>query len=652
MVAYLDRELRYRYANRPYTAFYAPGTESLEGRALSEVLGSEAWQAVKERVQRAVAGEHVTFRRRHRRADGKKRDTEVTLVPHHDTAGELQGFYSMILDITDRRRAEKALRLRERALESSVNGVMITGTAAEDYALVYVNPAFERITGYSAAEVLGRNPRFLRGEHTPAAQFKALGTALSDEREGSVQVCNYRKDGSLFWNELYIAPVKDDQGRVTHYIGISTDVTERVRHLEQLERHAHYDPLTGLPNRNLLRDRLQQAIAQANRTAKPAAVLYIDLDHLKRINDSLGHALGDEVIAELGKRIARTLRVGDTVARMGGDEFVAVLALKREADAARVAEKLREALAAPLKLGAHEFVLSASVGAAIYPKDGKDAETLLRNADAALYRAKGEGRDCLRFFTAEMNARVLEQVQLEGKLRRALDGREFQLHYQPIVDLATKQVVGVEALIRWRTADGQMVAPDHFIPMAEDSGLIMPIGRWVLQAAALHSRKLNRGGTPLYVSVNLSARQFRDPTLVQSVRETLLSSRADGAQMQIEITETTVMSDAEEAVQTLRDLKDLGLRISVDDFGTGYSSLSYLKRFPLDTLKIDRGFVRDLATDPDDLTISRTVIDLAHGLGLGVIAEGVETARQAEILAGHGCDAAQGFLYGRPAPAH
>lgn len=425
---------------------------------------------------------------------------------------------------------------------------------------------------------------------------------------------------------------------------------ERKRYQVQIEHQAHYDTLTGLPSRNLLNDRLSQAIAQSDRSERPIAVLFADVDHLKRINDSIGHVVGDQVIASIGARLAGTLRTGDTVARMGGDEFVAVLAnLNNEEDAVRVAQKLRETVAAPLKLAAHEFVLSASVGIALYPKDGADSATLLRNADAALYRCKELGRDCIRFFAPEMNERLVQYLTLEENLRRALEAQEFRLQYQPIVRLATGETVGAEALIRWRRADGNMIPPAQFIPVAEESGLIVPIGRWVIESAARQAAEWNRGRrAPMFVSVNLSARQFRDPKLIDTVRAALESAKVDPSLIKLEITESTVMQNAEEATATLHALKTLGVLLSVDDFGTGYSSLSYLKRFPIDTLKIDRSFVRDLPADRDDLAISRAVIELAHGLELEVIAEGVETREQAEVLAAHGCELAQGYLFGRP----
>ncbi|MBI1943214.1 MAG: EAL domain-containing protein [Betaproteobacteria bacterium] len=651
MICYLGPDYRYRYANLRYREFYAGTRDPIDGRTLEEVLGAEAWQAERERIDRALAGETLEYVRKHRRAsDGSKRELDVSLVPHRDAAGRVLGLYVLVLDVTRRRRAEAALRLRDRAIEQSVNSIMITQPVGGRQKIVYVNPAFERITGYPAAEAIGKNPAFLHRGDRNQPGVEALRTAEREQRDMTVLMRNFRKDGTPFWNELRVAPVRDEDGRVTHYIGVSNDVTERIRYQEEIERSANFDTLTGLPNRNLLNDRIAQAIVQAARSSRPLGVMFVDLDHLKRINDTLGHEMGDRVIAATGRRIAEALRTGDTVARLGGDEFVIVLAdMKRSEDAAHVAAKVLNCVGTPLRMEAREFVLTASAGIAIFPRDGTDAATLLRNADAALYRAKEQGRQCFRFFAPEMNQRVVEFLALEQALRRSLEAQEFWLQYQPIVRLATGEVVGAEALLRWRRADGSMVGPAQFIPVAEESGLIVPIGRWVMQAAARQAAEWNRGrAKPLYVSINLSARQFKDPGLLDAVRAALEDADVEPSLIKLEITESTVMQSAEEATRLLGALKDRGVMLSVDDFGTGYSSLGYLKRFPIDTLKIDRTFVRDLAVDRDDLAICDAVIELGRGLDLEVVAEGVETREQSQVLRSHGCELAQGYLFGRP----
>jgi diguanylate cyclase (GGDEF)-like protein/PAS domain S-box-containing protein len=653
MICYVGSDYRYRFANHSYIRFYAGGSGSLEGKALDEVLEEQVLSAVRSNVERALAGETVNYQaQRHDRSDGRLRDVEVSLVPHLDASGRALGVYVLILDVTERQRAEAQLRLRNRAIESSVNAIMITEPdgIGERQRIVYVNPAFEHTTGYAAAEVMGRSPGFLHRDDRDQPGVAALRAAAREGREATALVRNYRKDGTPFWNELRVAPVRDDAGRVTHFVGVASDVSDRMRYQEEIERHANYDSLTGLPNRNLLNDRLAQALVKSERSKRPVGVLYVDLDHLKRINDSLGHAMGDQVIAAVGERLAGAVRTGDTVARVGGDEFVIVLAdLQREDDAALVASKALNFIGTPLKIGAHEFVLTASAGLAIYPKDGGDAATLLRYADTALYRAKEEGRDCFRFYAAEMNERVVGFVNLERDLRRALEANEFRLQYQPIVRLPSGESVGAEALIRWRRGDGSVISPAQFIPVAEQSGLIVQIGRWVLETAARQAAEWNRGGrVPLYVSVNLSMRQFRDRDLASAVRAALEGAGLDPSLLKLEITETALMHDVEATQRSLAALKHLGVQLSIDDFGTGYSSLAYLKRFPLDTLKIDRSFVRGLPQDQDDAAISRAVIDLGSRLELQVLAEGVETREQAAFLAAHGCHLAQGYLFGRP----
>ncbi len=649
MICYFDSSYKYRYANRAYTEFYTKG-EPVEGKTLSEMLGPEVWQAARLNIDRALAGESAHYTRRHVQSDGTAREIEVSMIPDRDSGGRVVGVHTMILDVTERRRADEALRLRNRVVEASLNSVIVVELRGTGREVVYVNPAFERITGYLAAEVMGKDLLFLHGEDRDQPGLDVLRRTIAARGEATVLLRNYRKDGSLFWNELRVCPITDEAGHATHMLAVGNDVTERVRYEEEIERSANFDSLTGLPNRNLMNDRLAQAILQAGRARRTLAVLFVDLDNLKRINDSLGHAMGDTVIMATGKRLAEALRTGDTVARLGGDEFVVILPdLKHEEDAASVAAKVLNFVGTPLNLEGREFVLTASIGVALWPKDGPDAPTLIRHADTALYRAKEEGRNCFRFFAPEMNDRVVQFVALEENLRRALQDREFELHYQPIVPIEGGAPVGAEALLRWRRPDGSMISPAQFIPVAEESGLIVPIGRWVMEQAMAQAAEWNRARSePLYVSINLSMRQFRDPDLVEVVRSSLAKAAVRPNLIAFEITESAVMHNVEEAVRLLQALKGVGVRLSVDDFGTGYSSLAYLKRFPIDLLKVDRAFVRDVATDRGDQALSRAIIALGRSLGIAVIAEGVETLEQVRYLSENGCTLAQGFLYGRP----
>jgi diguanylate cyclase (GGDEF)-like protein len=416
---------------------------------------------------------------------------------------------------------------------------------------------------------------------------------------------------------------------------------------------AEFDSLTGLPNRNLLQDRLNQSIAQARRRHWNGAVLFIDLDRFKLINDTLGHHVGDRLIAEVGRRIRQSLRGGDTVGRVSGDEFGVVLTdLAQADDAALVAQKILDALGRPFDLAGNEAYVTASIGISVFPADGDDAETLLKNADMAMYRAKELTRNAYCFFTAEMNERSVAKLQLNTDLRRAIERGEFVLHYQPKVDLRDGRIHGVEGLLRWKHPQRGMVAPAEFVPALEDSGLILPVGEWVLAEAARQLAAWQAAGLqPVPVAVNLSAKQFRRRDLDALIRGVLAAGRVPAGLIELEITESCLMDDPDEALRMLRILRAAGLNISVDDFGTGYSSLSYLTRLPLTALKIDRGFVRDVAASGEAASIVRAVIDMAHNLGFTVIAEGVETEEQVAFLRRHGCDLGQGFLFGAPMAA-
>jgi diguanylate cyclase (GGDEF)-like protein/PAS domain S-box-containing protein len=550
------------------------------------------------------------------------------------------------------RASEEASRLSSSAVAASANGIMMTTADPAGVRLTYVNPAFERITGYSADEVLGRDPALLMGEDQRQIGAHDITAAIREQTQGSAVLRNYRKDGSLFWNELSIAPVRNDQGQVTHFVGIINDITERKRYEDQLERQHNTDALTGLASRNRLQERTELAIAFAQRHQRSVALLFLDLDHFNRINDSLGHAFGDAVLCAVGTRLAADLRERDTAARFGGDDFVVVLSdLASPQDVALVANKILCDVARPITVNKREINLSISIGVSMFPQDGADYETLLRNADAAMYRAKDAGRNAFCFYTADMNAQALQKLEMEAQLRRALERNELLLHYQPLLDMVSNRVTDVEALIRWRRDDGSLVSPLDFIPLAEETGLIIPIGQWVLRTACAQARQWMQEGLLLRVAVNLSARQFRDEQLVKTVRQTLQDCGLPAQQLKLEITEGTVMDNAEQATQTLAELKALGVGVSVDDFGTGYSSLAYLRRFPIDQLKIDRSFVIEMLQYPDSAAIVISIIGLARSLRLQTVGEGVETEAQRDFLKAAGCDLLQGYLFSRPVTA-
>ncbi|MGN6651214.1 sensor domain-containing protein [Trinickia sp.] len=580
--------------------------------------------------------------------DGVHRAGITSKIPLTNGDGTVIGVLGSYTDVTERKRSDLALRLQSRALDASVNAVLITAASGSGHVIEYANPAFKRITGYDPAEVVGQDCRFLQRDDRDQEGLVAIREGLAAGREVSAVLRNYRKDGALFWNQLFVAPVPDPDGNTTHHIGVINDVTDLIRYQEQLEYQANYDGLTRLPNRNLLRERLNQAIARG----KPLAVVFIDLDGFKNVNDSLGHSVGDRLLGVVGERLARSARPSDTVARHGGDEFVIVLTdAVDEKTLIGWMERVRATISEPVWLDGTELYVGCSMGASLFPQDGEDVETLLKKADLAMYRAKDMGRNTFQFYQPEMNTSVGARLNLERRLRRALRDSEFLLHYQPQVDIETGQIVGMEALVRWLDPEVGLVPPSAFIPVAEESGLIGPLSEWVLREACRQNKAWqDEGLPPARVSVNLSARQFQQRDIAKLVMSILEETGLEPQYLELELTESTIMRNAEEAVTMLAELHALGIGLAIDDFGTGYSSLSYLKRFPVDRLKIDRSFVSDIGASSDDETITSAIIALAHSLQLQVIAEGVETAAQLDFLKERACNEMQGFFFARPMP--
>ncbi|MDD3518121.1 MAG: EAL domain-containing protein [Chromatiales bacterium] len=548
-----------------------------------------------------------------------------------------------------RQQAEAELRLAAKVFESNSEGIMITDPQTR---ILSVNRAFTELTGYAAEEVLGKNPNILSSGRHDHEFYRAMWHGIDTLGHWEGEIWNRRRDGEIFPQWIAISALHDDNGRLTHYIGISSDIAERKAYEERLQYLAHHDPLTGLPNHVLLRDRVEQALTHAEHTGQHVALLYLDLDRFKLVNESLGHPVGDQLIQAVVKRIRPCLHDTDTVSRQGGDEFL--IALTEQGDNAAVAhtaQTLLERIAEPIEVDGHSLSMSASIGVSVFPEDGRDFDTLFRQADAALNEAKDAGRNTHRFFTHDMNANALERLQLEHSLRLALERGEFALHYQPQVALDGGRIIGAEALLRWHDPDTGLVPPGRFIGIAEDSGLIVPIGAWVLTEACRQNRAWRDAGLPpIPLAVNLSALQFRRDDLVESVTRALDDSGLEADGLELELTESILIHDQTRALETLQRLKQLGIGLAIDDFGTGYSSLAYLRRFAVDKLKIDQSFVRDIATDPDDAAIVRAVIQLGRSLGLRTVAEGVETAEQAAFLRREGCDEAQGYHFGRPLP--
>ncbi|POA53215.1 MULTISPECIES: bifunctional diguanylate cyclase/phosphodiesterase [Pseudomonas] len=583
-----------------------------------------------------------------RRSDGQVRLCEVSSRPL--PIGEDDCMLTIARDITDRHLMQEKLQQAATVFESTAEGVMITDTQQRISA---VNRAFSEITGYSESEALGHTPRLLASGLHDSAFYAAMWHQLTLEGHWQGEISNRRKNGELYPNWLTINAVRNQEHQTTHFVAVFADISSLKHAQARLDYQAHHDPLTGLPNRTLFESRLLAALDSQQDSGGQGAVLFLDLDRFKHINDSLGHPVGDLLLKGIAVRLKEQLRDIDTVARLGGDEFIILLpGLHQPSDADYIASKLLNCFTAPFQAGEHEFFISASIGTSLYPKDGCDVATLIKNADAAMYRSKAKGRNRVERYTRELTAQASERVALEHELRRAIERNELTLYFQPKISLGNHELVGAEALIRWRNPNFGEVAPEHFIPLAEENGLILPIGDWVLEQACLHLQHWNQhyeSFGPL--SVNLAGAQLRQPGLLDRIEQLLRDHDLQPGLLQLEITENFIMSQAEEALEVLHQLKRLGVQLAIDDFGTGYSSLSYLKRLPLDFLKIDQSFVRGLPDDPHDVAIVRAIIALGRSMQFTVIAEGVENQEQQAFLALEGCEQIQGYIVSLPLEA-
>lgn len=605
-----------------------------------------------DRFQRYIDGELAEYRQEYRLlcADGGwKWILSIGSIVERDPNGKPLRMLGTHSDISDSKITEERLRLLAKVFESSGEGIFLCDP---DLLIVSSNQAYTNITGYQADEVCRRLPSMLEPGRLDLAQYQRIWQALRETGYWRGEIWDTRKTGESYPAWLGISAIQNSRGAISHYIGIFSDISERKAAEAQIEYLARHDPLTNLPNRTLLRDRFDQAMAHAVRNSTLVGLLFLDLDHFKHINDTMGHDVGDRLLQGIAERLCQCVREVDTVCRQGGDEFIIILTDIPEVETiTQIALKILDQLNQPFQIEGMSLSTSFSIGVSLYPSDGLNFHSLLNKADTAMYAAKKEGRNTFRFFCNDMNLASIERMNIDNGLRAALKQNEFKLHYQPQYTIRDNRIVGAEALLRWQTADGAMIPPAKFIPIAEENGLIVTIGDWVLQEACRQNRLWHDAGLKLVVTVNISAMQFKRGNVLESVRRALSSSGLEPQYLELELTESVLMYDTDTVIEAIAQLRRLGVSLAIDDFGTGYSSLSYLKRFAVNKLKIDQSFVRDLSSGKsEDTAIVQAILQLGETLGLMTLAEGVETREQAEHLHRLGCGNAQGFYWNQPLP--
>ncbi len=647
------------YASEGWSELTGLPPDSLMSNAdiyYEEITYPEDRKRVRAEIEKAVSNGqrfHVEYRILH--ADGDIRWVSERGSPVYDAQGKIEAIEGFIQNVTPRKLSElAALEAKERyrsIFENAIEGIY--QTSAEGQYLNF-NPALAQIYGYDSVQDLAQGisniQKQLYVDPHRREEFIMLMSEHGHVKNFEAQV--FCKNGEIIWISENAREVRDAQGELIFYEGTVEDITERKNYEQQIEYQATHDALTGLPNRTLLSDRLQQYFGIADRYGSKVAVAFIDLDQFKIINDSMGHHAGDQLLKTMAARLSDCVRESDTVVRLGGDEFVLLLTgLNKIEDISESMQRVMAAVAVPCHIEERDFIISCSIGISIYPDDGRDTTTLLKFADSAMYKSKHSGRNNFQFYTEELNQLLMERVEMEYRMRQALKNDEFLLHYQPKLDFSSGRICGAEALIRWQPPGQRMISPASFIPIAEETGLIEDIGRWVLHAACRQAVRLKAHyGVALPVAVNVSPRQFRQSGFVQSVRDVLAETSLDPACLELEITESSLVHDTGSFIKTLHELKALGVKLAIDDFGTGYSSMAYLKDFHVDRLKIDQVFVSHLETEPSNIAILKAIVALGHSLGMKVIAEGVETAYQQAFLHGIGCDELQGYLFSKPLP--
>ncbi|WP_082493750.1 EAL domain-containing protein [Massilia sp. Leaf139] len=641
------RERRIVSVNRRTEQLFGYPEGSLIGLPASILFVSEGdhARAEGEFFPRLARGEETSHERQFRRRDGSLLWCMVSgssIDPAHPEAGNVWVF----ADISERKQSEEKLRLSSTVLEHIADGVMVVDVYGM---IVTVNPAFSHITGFASSEVVGKSWSVTRSTRHDPDLFWNMWRQLSESGFWRGELWSTRKDGETYLEWLTVSTVRNDEGRVTHYVGVFSDITRLKESQEKLDYLAHHDPLTSLPNRLLFNDRLLHAIGRATRENQQLAVMFIDLDRFKNVNDTLGHHVGDELLKQVATALGERLRDGDTLARLGGDEFIVLLEnVDGSYGAGQVACKMMALFEQPFLVSNHELFVTGSIGISLFPGDGQDGNVLVKNADVAMYQAKSRGRNGYQFYSPEMDGEGVERLRMEALLRRAIERNEIYLHYQPQVEIDSGRLIGVEALVRWHNPELGPVSPVRFIPMAEDTGFINQIGEWVLFEACRQMVRWDEAGLAVpKMAVNLSVRQVERGAMAAQVAQALAETRLAPRRLQLEVTESVIMNTGD-ALAFVHELHAIGVGLAIDDFGTGYSSLAYLKQLPVDVLKIDRSFIKDIAVDSNDEAIAIAIIQLGKSMNLSVIAEGVENVEQAAFLLRHGCARAQGYLYGRP----
>ena len=633
-------------ANPAASAFYGYARDELLALHITDINQMQQEDVAAEMAQALAAGREQSILP-HRLKSGEIRTVEVYSSPYQYDNHLV--IYAIVHDISERVQAERGLREAATVFEATSEAIMITDTRG---VIRRINQAFTQMTGYTVVEALGQTPRILKSDRQDEAFYKGMWERLLSQGRWEGELWNRRKNGDIFPVWQIVSTVRDEQGAAVGFVSLFIDITQKKRDEDEIAYRANYDALTGLPNRNLLAERLTQALKQARREGSRVAVMFIDLDFFKQVNDTLGHAVGDRLLQLVAERMRLCVRETDTIARLGGDEFVILLMdIDEIAPAGIVAEKLIAQMAEAFVIEGNEIHIGASIGITIFPDDGRDVDTLFRNADLAMYRAKTMGRNNAQFFEPALTTAALDRRALENDLRGALSRQEFRLHFLPLVDLATSRIMGVEALLRWQHPQRGLLDPGNFVPLAEETGLIREIGAWALDESCRQLAAWETAGHNLTLAINVSIRQLPEALSVKNILAVLYKYGLVPQQLVLEITESVLLADSPAIQQWFVEAGAAGLLLSIDDFGTGYSSLAYLKRFPVRHVKIDRTFVKDMAGDAGNRALVEAILAMAHSLGLSVVAEGVENAGQASLLQARSCELAQGYLYSQPLPA-